>query len=151
MVVASKKGGIKKKESILFKGRTGKETAFRTVYQALEIGGDICDVGDHVLIKQEDPDGLPFVAKVLCVFRERDEEPEVLKLRLQWYYRPKDIPITGLNFEKNEILCSGHCDDVDVETVEGLCTVWTPDDVKEKDHNTNSTLLYRNTSPQTPC
>eukprot|EP00249_Psilotum_nudum_P018003 c26594_g1_i3 orf=466-1116(+) len=80
-------------------------------------------VGDCVLMRPQDTDKPPYVARVEKI--EVDVRNNV-KVRVRWYYRPEESLGGRRQFHgAKELFLSDHYDIQSADTVEGKCTVHT--------------------------
>lgn len=82
------------------------------------------NAGSFVLLRPPTNGSLPFVGKALKFFEERCGKTVAKRMRINWYYRPTDLlDKPKRTHGEDEVLETPHFNDVDVETVVGLCTV----------------------------
>ncbi|KAH8939413.1 hypothetical protein BDL97_15G035800 [Sphagnum fallax] len=80
-------------------------------------------VGDTVLMRAEDSEKPPYVAKIEKI--EADSRNNI-KLRVCWYYRPEESKCGRRPFHgARELFLSDHYDIQSADTIEGTCTVHT--------------------------
>jgi hypothetical protein len=80
-------------------------------------------VGDTVLMRAEDSEKPPYVAKIEKI--EADSRNNI-KLRVRWYYRPEESKCGRRPFHgARELFLSDHYDIQSADTIEGTCTVHT--------------------------
>jgi hypothetical protein len=86
-----------------------------------EIGGGA--VGDTVLMRSQEADKPPYVAKIEKI--EADSRSNV-KVRVRWYYRPEESLGGRRQFHGvKELFLSDHYDIQSADTIEGKCIVHT--------------------------
>ncbi len=80
-------------------------------------------VGDCVLMRGQDSEKPPYVAKIEKI--EADSRNNV-KVRVRWYYRPEESMGGRRQFHgSKELFLSDHYDIQSADTIEGKCTVHT--------------------------
>lgn len=80
-------------------------------------------VGDCVLMRGQDPEKPPYVAKIEKI--EADTRNNT-KVRVRWYYRPEESMGGRRQFHgAKELFLSDHYDIQSADTIEGKCTVHT--------------------------
>ncbi|CAK9235320.1 hypothetical protein BDL97_08G058400 [Sphagnum fallax] len=80
-------------------------------------------VGDTVLMRGQEADKPPYVAKIEKI--EADSRNNV-KVRVRWYYRPEESLGGRRQFHGvKELFLSDHYDMQSADTIEGKCTVHT--------------------------
>ncbi len=80
-------------------------------------------MGDTVLMRAEDSEKPPYVAKIEKI--EADSRNNI-KLRVRWYYRPEESKCGRRPFHgARELFLSDHYDIQSADTIEGTCTVHT--------------------------
>ncbi|KAG6557857.1 hypothetical protein Mapa_000625 [Marchantia paleacea] len=83
----------------------------------------IVKAGDCVLMRAQDSDKPPYVAKIEKI--ESDSRSNV-KVRVRWYYRPEESMGGRRQFHgAKELFLSDHYDIQSADTIEGKCTVHT--------------------------
>lgn len=83
----------------------------------------VVKVGDCVLMRAQDSDKPPYVAKVEKM--EADSR-NIIKVRVRWYYRPEESLGGRRQFHgAKELFLSDHYDIQSADTIEGKCTVHT--------------------------
>lgn len=84
----------------------------------------MCDAaGDTVLMRQQDPEKPPYVAKIEKI--EADSKNNT-KVRVRWYYRPEESMGGRRQFHgSKELFLSDHFDIQSADTIEGKCIVHT--------------------------
>jgi hypothetical protein len=86
-----------------------------------QIGGGA--VGDTVLMRSQEADKPPYVAKIEKI--EADSRSNV-KVRVRWYYRPEESLGGRRQFHGvKELFLSDHYDIQSADTIEGKCIVHT--------------------------
>eukprot|EP01018_Ginkgo_biloba_P040064 Gb_10388 [translate_table: standard] len=80
-------------------------------------------VGDTVLMRAQDPENPPYVARVEKI--EADVR-NLVKVRVRWYYRPEESIGGRRQFHgAKELFLSDHYDTQSADTIEDKCTVHT--------------------------
>ncbi|KAG0590625.1 hypothetical protein KC19_1G114700 [Ceratodon purpureus] len=83
----------------------------------------VVKVGDTVLMRQQDPEKPPYVAKIEKI--EADAKNNA-KVRVRWYYRPEESMGGRRQFHgSKELFLSDHYDIQSADTIEGKCIVHT--------------------------
>uniref|UniRef100_A0A7I4DKQ0 BAH-PHD domain-containing protein n=1 Tax=Physcomitrium patens TaxID=3218 RepID=A0A7I4DKQ0_PHYPA len=82
-------------------------------------------VGDTVLMRGQDPEKPPYVAKIEKIEADGRNNSNV-KVRCRWYYRPEESMGGRRQFHgTKELFLSDHYDIQSADTIEGKCTVHT--------------------------
>jgi hypothetical protein len=78
-------------------------------------------VGDTVLMRAQDPDEPPYVARVEEL---KNGARKNVNVRVRWYYRPEDTKCGRREFNgAKEVFLSDHYDTQSVDTIEDTCVV----------------------------
>lgn len=100
------------------KPKNGKKTLDSCVIKGTR---KIVKVGDTVLMRSEDADKPPYIAKVEKI--EGDSRGNV-KVRVRWYYRPEESMSGRKQFHgQKEVFLSDHYDVQSADTIEGIASV----------------------------
>lgn len=100
-------------------------TIFKEVYGICDLITTVVasTVGDCVLMRGQDPDKPPYVAKIEKI--EADYRNNT-KVRVRWYYRPEESMGGRRQFHgSKELFLSDHYDIQSADTIEGKCVVHT--------------------------
>ena len=78
-------------------------------------------VGNTVLMRPQDPDEPPYVARVEEL---KNGARKNVNVRVRWYYRPEDTKCGRREFNgAKEVFLSDHYDTQSVDTIEDTCVV----------------------------
>uniref|UniRef100_A0A0C9RRK8 TSA: Wollemia nobilis Ref_Wollemi_Transcript_18923_1233 transcribed RNA sequence n=1 Tax=Wollemia nobilis TaxID=56998 RepID=A0A0C9RRK8_9CONI len=90
-------------------------------YCSIKGSGKIVKVGDTVLMRAQDPDNPPYVARVEKI--DTDARNSV-RVRVRWYYRPEESIGGRRQFHGvKELFLSDHFDTQSADTIEDKCVV----------------------------
>lgn len=83
----------------------------------------VVQVGDTVLMRNEESDTLPYVGRVEKMWADGRNS---VKVEVRWYYRPEESKGGRRQFHgSKELFLSDHIDIQSADTIEGKCTVHT--------------------------